>query len=259
MDGGTPSEMAAWLLRTYGGGKAGGSMTAPGSLPPWQPGTGGPGCTCQLCVPQGSPPPLPTPGIAGFSDEVFAAGTVTGYRWWALPGPDFRRGPLTADEHWPRNLLQGQRDEWQPGVNEAVCLAGPGAHGEPVPAGECGCGLWAFKTLKYHSLGYGMGRVPVAGVIEGWGRTRTGSLGFRCATARILALCPQFKIQPYREQAGWYDVFGDAHTAEIPPEDTDRLEAWMAVIETRLEETYPDARIFTVQKAMLAAFPLTAG
>jgi hypothetical protein len=196
--------------------------------------------------------------MAGFSEDGpgnFAAGTLTGYRWWSMPGPDFHLDPLTADEHWPRALLSGQRGEWQPGVNEAVCLQGH-PHAEPVPAGGCGDGFHAYKTLARHNLGADAGSLTVAGVIEGWGRSRTGSLGFRSSKARIVALCPQRRTRARRHQPGWYDVFDSGYAEAFPPEDVPRIETWMAVIECRLEETYPDAKMFTEQKAMLAKFPL---
>jgi hypothetical protein len=225
-----------------------------------------PGCVCPLCQAISSmvpapqvPAPQPTPGMAGFGEEGpedFAAGTLTGYRWWTLPAPDFRRNPLTADEHWPRSLLSGQRANWQPGVNLAVCLAGPGAHEEKVPAKGCGCGIWFYKDLRKHSLGR-PGELAVAGVVEGWGRSRTGSLGFRSAKAKILALCLEFEIQAYRGQPGWYDAFGSPPgQVDIPQADKDRIECWMAVVEDRLAQTYPGVRMYSVQKAMLARFPL---
>ncbi len=85
--------------------------------------------------------PLPTPGMAGFSelgDEDLAPGTITGYRSWMLPAPGFSLNPLTADDHWSRSPLSGQRANWEPGVNEAVCRAGH-PHEEPLPALVCGC------------------------------------------------------------------------------------------------------------------------
>ena len=202
-----------------------------------------PGCTC-------APDPKPTPGMSGFSEageEDFAAGTVTGYRWWTLTAPDLTRNPLDAEQDWRPRLLRGQRAEWQPGVNEAACLAGlagPRAHEDPLPSAGCGCGFWAYWSLAQHNMAR-PGELLVAGVIEGWGRTRIGERGFRCATARILALCLPFTI-----------------SAPVPCTDRaalDWAQAWMAVIEDRLAETYPGVTVFSDQAAMLAKFPLTRG
>lgn len=221
-----------------------------------------PGCLCPVCsmIPYGYN--SPTPGITGFSElgeENFAPGSVTGYRKWALPAPDLSKYPLDADDHWPRSPLSGSRAPWNPGINEAVCLAGPGAHEEPLPSVRCGCGYWAYWKLSSHQLD--ASGLPVAGVIEGWGRTRIGELGFRCAEAKILALAPSFSIRSAAAYypGGWHDAFSAARP-QLPPAEQawceDWCEAWMSVIECRLEELQPGARLFTDERKMLAAFPL---
>ncbi len=534
----TPGGGAGGVCAPGGSGGAGGSGGGAG---------GNFGCGCTLCANRYPGGPVvsggggyssvsgpfvaahsPTPGMDGFGErgeEDFAAGKITGYRWWRLPVPDSRRSPLDADVNWPPSLLSGQCAEWQPGVNEAVCQAGPGAHEEEIPAAVCGCvspetrvltadlrwvpagdlavgehlmafdehssgpsagrkyrdavvacvdrgplpcydlafedgstvrvssdhqwlcysgdkaarwvrtdelragdlrashvvkpydpweedlskeagylaagfdgegclsqhparfqnrvgfvqvsnpmlaemkrclkvlgfdynygvhvrgphehtrtdgsprsdthtltidrkpellrflgtvrplrlldrfqpdllgrvtmerrmrlvskkfageqevvklgtttgtyvaegylshncGYWGYWNPSHYNLGGSSGRtMAVSGVIEGWGRTRVGELGFRSAKARILALHLPFTIYAYMSSpGGWYDPF----TLSIPHEeltlaDADRLEAWMAAIETRLEETYPGVTVFTDAKAMLAKFPLTPG
>lgn len=218
-----------------------------------------PRCGCPLCRRSPGGGPVPTPGITGFSElgeENFAAGSVTGYRWWTLPAPDLKKSPLAAGENWPVSPLSGQRAPWEPGVNEAVCLAGPGAHEEKLPAFGCGCGYWAyFKQAKF-GLGECCGVLPVSGVIEGWGRSRIGEYGFRCSSARILALAPGFRIGAGRTGSGWYSAFHPPPVQKLEPAEQDWCEAWMAVIEDRLEETYPGVRLFADQAAMLARFPV---
>ena len=240
-----------------------------------------PGCTCPIPGCTCAPDPKPTPGMSGFSEageEDFAAGTVTGYRWWTLTAPDLTRNPLDAEQDWRPRLLRGQRAEWQPGVNEAACLAGlagPRAHEDPLPSAGCGCGFWAYWSLAQHNMAR-PGELLVAGVIEGWGRTRIGERGFRCATARILALCLPFTITPeitapgpstadiLRRHLPASRVTGPGEPCSAPVPCTDRAaldwaQAWMAVIEDRLAETYPGVTVFSDQAAMLAKFPLTRG
>jgi hypothetical protein len=160
-------------------------------------------------------PALPSePGFGGApGDPDFVAGSVTGYRWWATTGD---------------GVLLGMHASWTDGENTARCLAvqqgaspQAGRHSDAeVPARGCGCGFYAWWTVQPR---YATGSLlPVLGVIEGYGRTRTGSKGFRCAKARILALCPSW----------------------------DEPEAAMAVI-----MAYPAARVYRQPGAMLAEFP----
>lgn len=62
----------------------------------------------------------------------------------------------------------------------------------------CGCGFWAYWTLtlavlnKFTGNNYSKVYVrPVAGVVEGFGKTLLGTKGFRCQKLKILALCTQ--------------------------------------------------------------------
>jgi hypothetical protein len=234
----------------------------------------------------------PSAGLAsrdGFSEEEgppLVAGFHTGYRWWYLPAPDLSRSPADADEWWDpdyKNLLHGARAPWPPGVSTAVCLsAAPYRTGLPhdpetIPDATCGCGHWAYWQLQHHSLGGESGRIPVCGVIKGWGRTRRGPLGFRCAKARILAVTLPSPVVPViGERAGsrWYPAMPDVREAGDGgkvivtggkagydlngPEIRAALshaEAWTAVIGDRIEQMYPGVRVFESVNAMRAVFP----
>jgi hypothetical protein len=140
------------------------------------------------------PEPRGEPGYGGApGDPEFIAGSVTGYRWWAL----------AAD-----GRLLGMHDAWTPGENHARCLAdrpghhlvrgagqqpGPGLQrplhpAADVPAEACFCGFYAYWTVPGQMVPGTL--LPVLGVIEGYGKVLIGSKGFRCATAKIMALCP---------------------------------------------------------------------
>ena len=144
---------------------------------------------------------------SGFSAQP-VTGTVIGYRWWDL----FLNG------HGPRMVnaagrpvLCGAWASWRPGVNRAICLAQgmqffslfpstsaviyQDSHYAPDPS--CHCGYWAFWGKPFYwrtapdirSIEAGNQEiVPVLGVVEGWGRTLKGSLGFRCEHAQATAL-----------------------------------------------------------------------
>lgn len=109
--------------------------------------------------------------------------------------------------------LKGVYGAWQPEVNEAVCKrpqesptsaafrawargAGPAILPDRLSADEpggrhtapdesCTCGFYAFWAAEPAPVS---AQFPVAGVVEGSGRTLIGSRGFRCAKARIVAL-----------------------------------------------------------------------
>ena len=158
---------------------------------------------------------------AGFSDQP-VTGTVVGYRWWDLflngGGPRMWVEP----SHPQPPTLCGAWARWEPGVNQAQCLAiqqpmvifsmtgarvtsSTGEHPWHTSAPEqgCHCGYWAFwgrplywRTTEPTSVGTLVnGIVPILGVAEGWGRTLKGSLGFRCEYAKVTALLapPAFK------------------------------------------------------------------
>jgi hypothetical protein len=145
------------------------------------------------------PPPWSQRDFGDKGDFPLALGAVYGVRWWSLD----RSG-------W----LKGIYATWQPEINEARCekpteqsptgasfrawargagpavLPGELSVSEPEPCHEapdenCACGFYAFWEPEPAPV---RAQFPVAGVIEGTGRTLIGSRGFRCARARILAL-----------------------------------------------------------------------
>jgi hypothetical protein len=213
-------------------------------------------------------PPAPAgnygPGLDGFNGQLrqdfdLAIGTVTGYRWWRLPAPDFSQDPLDADQHWPADRLTGQCGWVYPaGVSEAICL-NQQSHNVPTDYDPhtglvCGCGFWAYwQPQDYHVQ---RGGLPIFGVIEGFGRTLIGTAGFRSQKARVVALIPSLRLVPESTYSGWYDPLAGRPGDQI---DDARIETWMAVLETRLEQLYPGVRVFSTLSALRAAYPPTPG
>jgi hypothetical protein len=200
------------------------------------------------------------------AEPATVPGSIRGYRWWTLPAPDFRGSPAHAERDWPHARLHGYRASWEPGVNHAACLYD--AHDPALTAAKgCGCGFWSKWALSDEDKITSDGLIPVCGVIRGFGRTRTGSLGSRVAKARILAVHLPFTLIPSQSlgvndawaRAGFTGrVFGDAgryRDLEPTQEDRDHSEAWLAVIGDRIEQDYPGVRVFQDRDAMLAAFP----
>src|SRR6266487_1610408 len=114
-------------------------------------------------------------------DISLAFGTVRGIREW------------TADLSFNSVTLRGvYGNYWKPGVNEAACgrIDSYGNyHRHRCAAKGCTCGFYAYWNRGGNIITHcpvGVRYVPVAGVIEGWGRTVTGSRGFRCEKAKIL-------------------------------------------------------------------------
>ena len=175
----------------------------------------------ELAARKAATPLAGEPGFGDDTDPPFAAGSVTGYRWWAITSldlsavpaaacprcgmtsahpDDIRQGYCGNCHDWtsparPRTRyspgpLRGMHAAWQPGENTAVCLDGTSTHGTgTVPDSRCFCGFYAFWTLPPpYSLLSAPGLIPVCGVIEGYGKVLIGSKGFRCARARVLAL-----------------------------------------------------------------------
>jgi hypothetical protein len=205
---------------------------------------------------------------AGEPEPAMMLGSVTGYRWWTLPAPDWASWPALAEETWPHGKLHGAQGDWFPGVNTAACQGGyyntPDRVVHPAPAKGCGCGYWAYWQPERREMGSYDVRVPVFGAIKAWGRTRLATRGFRAEKARILAVHLPFTLLPERKMReaggiGWYDAFSSrSETPEFSPEeaqaDAARIEAWIAVIGDRLELDY-GVRVFETRDALLATFP----
>jgi hypothetical protein len=235
---------------------------------------------------------LPSAGETAEIPDVY--GTVRGYRWWTLDAPPLHLSPAHAEENWPApNLLRGIVAPWQPGENVAECRGGgwcPPHDPALIPYEHGGCGYWAYWLLQpYESLS--RAGLPVCGVVEGYGAVLLGTKGFRAARARIVALHLPFAIQPAclpdpdppgfglpprtgtpRCPDPWQTLARvrarlllepdpEPDSEPEPPDeeqvraDTDRAEAWMAVIGDRLEQVYPGVRIFETREAMERVFP----
>src|SRR5690606_6306276 len=123
-------------------------------------------------------------GFARTEGPPLAAGVVRGVRTWF---PD--RAYLT--DPW----LVGQYGHgWHPGLNFASCRRNafsPGACNGVEP--WCQCGFYAYWGLDGNALGAGWSPWEhyIVGVIDGFGKTTIGELGFRCEKARIVALAPR--------------------------------------------------------------------
>lgn len=182
-------------------------------------------CTCPLCTvslqnyapggivpsplaPSASQPPAYVPvarsrsfrgarGMDGFDGAPLVAGTASGYRWWTMRAPQLHLDPGIGAS-WDPGLLRGQKDIWQPGVNQACCLppgGGPGHFFHEIPEDSCGCGYWAYWEIQQHDLG-AANSLPVVGVVRASGQVIMGPRGFRAQKAEIVALHLPFRIEP---------------------------------------------------------------
>lgn len=124
--------------------------------------------------------------FAGHDQDALALGSVVGIRYWSLTAP------FHGDDGALAVQLDGARGRWVPGVNEAECRGSMRHPPQMIPVQNgCGCGFWAYWA-EDPGGGHAYVRSPdVAGMIEGWGRYVAGTKGFRCAKAKILALCVQ--------------------------------------------------------------------
>jgi hypothetical protein len=201
-------------------------------------------------------------GMPGFDEKHEAGysltlGSVLGLRWFWLDVPDFNaQNPLADGEAGPWKgapaTLRGQMgNPYDRGVMDAYCTSDREAHGQKIPVESCGCGFWAYWT-EHAASQHGGGdswRLPVLGVIEATGRVLHGELGFRAQKAKIVALFPAFKVS-------FYGVC-DAENAEPLAERAMNAWSltWHSAIETRLEQAYPDARVYATSNAMTANHP----
>lgn len=124
-------------------------------------------------------------------------GSVRGFRWWRIGDS----GDLLSPWRGPIR--------WDPGENEAACLARRGMlgwrmarapHPKGCPATGCECGFYALHSLPELNDGHdnaiweidattsGGRHGLVLGVSEGYGRMLIGTAGFRARFARVLAL-----------------------------------------------------------------------
>lgn len=227
-------------------------------------------------------------GMTGFAEQgrqeltgqaaaelPFAIGSVTGLRQWTLTSPDLAKDPHGASQHWPGALLRGATGyDWTPGTVEAACNNGyphasPAEFVDGTEKSRCGCGYWAYwdsaglSANRFSSTGNGL---PVLGVIEGFGRVLIGEKGFRSQKARIIALAPAFSIQAEvtpRNRGTYWDELSFTRAApgteefeeeaQIALQAQQHADAWMAVIQDRLGQMYPGARVFATAAGLLAS------
>ena len=183
-------------------------------------------------------------------DPQLALGYVTGVRMFDFGGPAPRgRHFLGSDQVGELTGNYGGR--WADGEVEAVCKNGH-MHADQVPSASCGCGFWAYWTADDAARVWRPTR-PVMGVVEGYGPTRIGDVGFRSKLARIVALAIVFDFHteiadgPTRD--GWTEIVPAA------PMDSRKNHELLAMAEDTLGERYPSARIYSTTAAMLATHP----
>jgi hypothetical protein len=139
----------------------------------------------------------PRRGMDGFGEADFIAGSVFGYRWWTLQAPPLEKNPARAARDWNPPWLRGVKACWTAGENAARCLPESASLHAPseVPHIDCSCGHWGYWQIQHHDVG-GSNRLPVTGVVEGYGQLLTGPLGFRAGKAKIVALYLPLLIEP---------------------------------------------------------------
>jgi hypothetical protein len=192
-------------------------------------------------------------GMPGFGEQEFefAAGVVRGVRNWSMPAPPFHLNPHAAGNWSPRGLRGAAGHRWTSGVLEAACMHDirhrPPVEFDPLSGTACGCGIWAYWNMSYapKAAKTSAETVPVAGIIEGTGRIISGDRGFRCQRAVIVALAPAFIVRA--EHTGFLSPDADLLEAQA------RADAWLGVIQVRLEIMYPHVKVFATVPGMLAS------
>lgn len=137
-------------------------------------------------------------------EPEFYANATLGFRQWSL-SLDANGG--TSLGATVRRSLHPPPYRWNPqGPNRAGCLRlklRPDSfhvwHGE-IPAKGCTCGFYAYGRR------YGSGSETtvhtVGGIIAAWGNLELHELGFKCSTAKILALFAQDLDRRYADYDG---------------------------------------------------------
>ena len=131
------------------------------------------------------------------SEAVPIVGSVRGYRWWRLSENEELLSP------WRGPI------RWDPGENEAACLARRGVfgwkmsrvpHPRGCPAAGCECGFYALHSIpeindridraiwEIDSSTSGGRHGLVLGIVAGYGRVLVGTAGWRARFSSILAL-----------------------------------------------------------------------
>lgn len=223
-------------------------------------------------------------GMAGFDgrEPDLAIGSVTGARWWHLQVPGWPARSLRPDELSLAGVNASQGFLWEPGENNARCLrrslfyqllSGWIAGEHEVPEESCACGFWAYWQVPVQPNPHSF-RIPVLGVIEGWGRTLIGDRGFRCARARITALHidndhAARQVVPLDYPVGcahlrtegavrtWQAMTG-RRSCRQAGSGRDEAVSWLAEAELLLGDRY-GVPVYATRDLMLDRYPLTAG
>jgi hypothetical protein len=130
-------------------------------------------------------------------DVLPLVGSLRGFRWWRYAG----EGQLVSPWRGPVR--------WDPGENEASCLARRGMfgwkmarapHPRGCPATGCECGFYALHGIPQPPDGSdpsiweidaqtsGGKHGLILGVAEGYGRVLVGTTGWRARFSKVLAL-----------------------------------------------------------------------
>jgi len=128
------------------------------------------------------------------------ANAVLGYRCWKVDDAGKLR-PLYLDDQ-----------PWEPGVNQAECLAKITSVSHPAPDPDCDCGFNAYhklKTARLHLLPDPRGNRPraeIIGAVAGRGNIEVHHAGWRAGEAQIIGLLDMGKKSRSRMIADRYQV-----------------------------------------------------
>lgn len=125
--------------------------------------------------PQSAPKPRYLGTFDGYTPPLLVNGCLTGLRSFKPDSDGFLHGPA-----YPAKIIHS-------GENIAECFGGWGSarYDHKTAQQSCSCGFYAYSDGDRNEFRY---RTNIAGVIEGYGRTTVGELGFRCEKMRIVAL-----------------------------------------------------------------------
>lgn len=170
----------------------------------------------------------------GKGEADLVVGTIRGVRAW-----DYAGGRLVAP--FKRRLSP----PWKNGENVSECLPIPFLMdlyrdlkwgGGTDHIFDCVCGFYACYDEQDFEHRERVRLYGIEGVIEGYGKTTVGTLGFRCEKAKIVALTPV--------RYGWMGWFAGVHK-------------FILFAHWRLKRNYPDAEVFRSRKKMYRKYPVT--
>lgn len=171
---------------------------------------------------------------------------------------------------------------WTPGNNKATCLAAENSrliniaacrdnvHPESpythtpdcprypeceYPTLDCACGFYAYFTRGQH---WGTMSIQVSGVIEGWGRSVVGDLGFRSQWGRIVALCRAIDWPPATTYKPICPDLADVGPGDFRnSHEAQRIEA--AYLSAAVSRAFPNVPTYPDLATMLEAHPMQGG